>query len=367
MPVARLLQPHKAIYYPHVEFASTAWVKSALLYWEGIVRWRPPGSTPRDEPEVEQLLGERLIEELAPEPGALQVAPEIGKRLEELIDELGGQLPACLPGIRGLRGIPPDHEARERAEIAEVLEEYPLAKKAFIDTADQARALFLTFWAEKIAFERKFAAVTDDPVIDAIAIHIENERVTQDPRTLAKGEGHALAELSLPAPSLEAIAQLSVERLLEIRQKYARERRHFRESVQARVAAIADLETPEAIEEQLKALQEEIRDDLEATREAVKDAKVKERWAVLGVTAPASLAAALSIATYSPVLGPAGGVGAVALGVTSWFMQKRKGTPPSANHYLLSVDSALKPSPWERVKQALGDLARGAPNQNGAT
>jgi hypothetical protein len=78
-----------------------------------------------------------------------------------------------------------------------------------------------------------------------------------------------------------------------------------------------------------------------------------------GVTAPASLAAALSIAAYSPVLGPAGGVGAVALGVTSWFAQKRAGSPSPVSHFLLSVDKALSTSPWQRVKGALGAIRPG--------
>jgi hypothetical protein len=357
MPEARLIQPQKAIYYPHVEFASTAWVKSALLYWEALVRWRPPGSAPQDDPEIERLLAEGLIEELVPEPEARQAVPAIGEQLEELIGALGGHLPGCLPGIRGLRGIPPEQEERDRAGISEALEDYPLAKKAFAESADQARALFLTFWAEKIAHKRRFAAVTDDPVIDAITVHMEHKRVTQDPRSVA-GDGHAIAELSLPTPSLEAVAQLPVERLLEIRQKYAQQRRHFRETVQKRVAAIADLKTPQAIEEQLKALEAETRDDMEATRQAVKDAKVKERWTLLGITVPATLAAAMSIAAYSPlpVLGPVGGIGAMALGVTSFYVQKRKGTPTPANHYLLSVDTALKETPWERLKRALGAI-----------
>jgi hypothetical protein len=359
MAHARQIQPQKAIYYPHVEFASTAWVKSALLYWESVVRWRPPGSAPQDDPEIEQLLAARLIEELSPEPDARHAAPEIGQRIEELIGALGGELPACLPGIRGLRGMAPEREERDRAEILEAMEGYPLAKKAFVERSDQARALFLTLWAEKVAHERRFAAVTDEPVVDAIALYLEHDQVTDDARRLTPGRGQAIAELSLPTPSLEAIAQLSVERLLEIRQKYAHQRRHFRETVQARVAAIAELETPQAIEEKLKALEAETRDDLEAAREAVKDANVRERWSLLGVTAPASLAAAMSIAAYSPVLGPAGGVGAIALGVTSWFMQKRAGSPPPVTHYLLSVDAAVTTSPWQRVASALRDIRGG--------
>jgi hypothetical protein len=59
------------------------------------------------------------------------------------------------------------------------------------------------------------------------------------------------------------------------------------------------------------------------------------------------------------VLGPAGGIGAVALGVTSWFAQKRAGAPSPVSHYLLSVDTALTTTPWQRVKRALGAIRQG--------
>jgi hypothetical protein len=357
MPDVRNIQPKKAIYYPHVEFGSAAWVKSALLYWEGLVRARPQESQPDDPPEVQELIAAGLIEELSPQASPGQALPEIGKRLEELISALGGQVPKCVPAIRGLRGTSPEHEQAARAKIVAELQGLPLIEKAFAETPDQARALFLSLWAEMAANEKSFAPVTDDPIFDALTICLESERVSQDPRTITPADGHAIAELSLPTPSLEAIADLSVERLLEVRRRLAPQRRHFREAVQARVAAIAQLPTAKAVQEQLKGLEDEIRDDLQATRDALKDARAKERWSLLGVGAPTSLSVAATIAAFAPVVGHVAGIGTLALGATSWFMLKRKGSRAPQNHYLLSLDKSMA-TPWQTLTGALRDLVR---------
>jgi hypothetical protein len=355
MPDAHTVQPPRALYYPHIEFRSTAWVKSALLYWEGIVRSRPPESFPQDDPEITQLIDAGLIEERTLEPLGPQIVPQIGERVEELMRVHGGRLPPGIPGIGHIRGSSVELEKREHEEVLDDLGGYPLAQQAFAEL-DRACTLLYTFGIDKVASALGFSPVTDDPVFNAIAMYFEHERITQDPKKLTESDGHAIAQLIIPTPSLQAIAELPVERLLEIRRQCAAQRNHFREQVQAHLAAIAELPTPEAMNESLRAFQEETRDDFEAAREAVKETKAKERWALLGVSGPASLAAGASVAAAgSPVLGSIEGIGALAFGVTSWFMQKHTGTGASANHYLLALDAAVT-SPWHGLTHALRGL-----------
>jgi hypothetical protein len=349
------IQPSKAVYYPHLEFGSAAWVKGALLYWEGLVRSRPPQSSPQDDPEIQQLLAAGLIEEVWFERDRRRLTPEMGQQVEELMRSHGGRLPPGIPSIEGARGAPPELEQRVRKEVLEDLDGYPLAQEAFSGDLGRARTLFFTFITDRIANAHGLVPVTDDPIFHAIATYFEQEGITRDATKLTEADGSAIAQLCLPAPSLEALAELPVERLLEIREKYAAQRRRFRQKVQAQVASIVELPTAKAIEDRLKTFQEEIQDDLEAAREAVKDAKTRERWTLLGISAPASLAAGMSIAaTASPVLGPVGGIGTLALGMTSWFMRKRNGSGPGS-HYLLSVDAAVK-EPWRRLTRAFGAL-----------
>jgi hypothetical protein len=355
MPDAHTVQPPRALYYPHFQFGSTAWVKSALLYWEGLVRSRPPQSSPQDDPEITQLIEAGLIEDRQLEPLGPQIVPEIGERVEELMREHGGELPPGIPEIGHIRGSSVEQEKREHEEILDDLRGYPLAQQAFAQL-DRACTLLYTFGIEKVANALGFSPVTDDPVFNAIAMYFEHERITQDPRKLTESDGHAIAQLVIPTPSLQAIAELPIERLLEIRRKCAAQRYHFREQVQSHLAAIAELPTPQAMEESLRAFQHETCDDFEAAREAVRETKARERWALLGISGPASLAAGAGVAAAaSPLVGSIEGIGALAFGLTSWFMQKRAGTGASANHYLLALDAAVT-SPWHGLTHTLRGL-----------
>jgi hypothetical protein len=71
-------------------------------------------------------------------------------------------------------------------------------------------------------------------------------------------------------------------------------------------------------------------------------AKQRERWSLLGVSAPASVAVGMTLAEQSLVIaGPFAGAAAVALGVSGWFFEHRKPHRPAGN-YLLSVETELE-------------------------
>ena len=350
--------PSRALYYPHTEFRSTAWVKCALLYWDGIVRSRPPESSPKDDREIQQLTAAGLIEDAHLVSLRRQMTPEIGPPVERLMRLHGGRVPL---------GDPPDGTTarplgRVRGEGAPRgtgrFQGYPLAQKAFAADLGQARTLFYTFLKGRQAEALGLAVITDEPIFDAMTTYFRQEGgITDDAKHLSESNGSSIAQPRLPTPSLEALADLPAERLIEIRRRYAAERHRFRRKVQAEVAAIAQLPTAEAIENRLKAFQLEIQDDLQAAREAVKDSRARERWTFLGVSAPASMAAGISIAAAAETtLGPVAGVGTVALGVTSWFMQKRLGSVPG-NNYLLSLETAPG-APWQRLTRAFRDLVK---------
>jgi hypothetical protein len=132
-----------------------------------------------------------------------------------------------------------------------------------------------------------------------------------------------------------------VQRLLAVRDKLAKGRRSFRHKVENHKAAIAELPDVDAVRDHMKSFAAEIREDLEAQRDALKEAQVKNDWSFLSVTAPASLAVGMTIAgATAPILGPVAGVGAVALGVTNWYVQRRKGHKARSN-YVLALQTEM--------------------------
>jgi hypothetical protein len=335
-------QPADALYYPHVQFRSTAWVKSTLLFWETLLRFRPPGSTPEDDAEIEQLRSAGLIEEVDPTPFARELAPELGQWLQETLGE-HPDFASCIPQLERPRGVSPESWDGVRDQLVADLDGYPAAREALSGHVGHATAIAMSFVPARWALCKGVAPVTDDPAMSAVMTYLQELGVSRAPGAPGQtldGPG-AIAQLLLPVPSLEAIAELPVDRLLAIRREHALQRRDFRRKVQAEVTAIAQLGTREAVEDRLRAFSQEIQDDLVAAREAVKDSKAKERWTFCGISAPASFAAGLSIAeAASPALGPVGGLGMLGLAVTSWFMRGRHGNP--SPHYLLSIEKAAR-------------------------
>ncbi len=357
------VQPSKALYYPHAEFGSAAWVKSALLYWEGVVRFVPAvGAPPRDDPELRELADAGLIENLAPGPRGpfwSRATRAFAEQLEELLRSHGEDLLRSMPALRGVRGVAPDLMDEGVESLVHELEALgcPIAARAA--RAPAAMGLYATAIASVVARERRVAPMTDDPIFDAITTHIDEATITKDARDMVPAEALAAAQLFIPVPSLEAVAPLPVWRLLEIRRKYATQRRAFREKVQAHASAIAQLPSAEAVRDHMRSFANEIEEDVDAAREAMKEAKVKDRWALLGVSASASLNAGISIAGASaPVLGPLGGTGSLALAVTGWLLQKRNAGQDPGRHYLLSLQTSVG-AEGHSLSNALRKLAHG--------
>ena len=339
------VQPIKAIYYPHVEFGSAAWVKSILLYWEGVYRPLPEGAQPHDEPEIRRLFEEGLIEDLPLEPFTSRAQELLGRLLEELLGGRNGRLPESIPEICVIRGLAPAYIDRKREEVVQFFQSqgWMRAAKAVRAMHAQTLALYSTVLNYLIAQERNLAPVTDDPVFDAMSTLLEVGNVADERRKVVPVDALAAAQIFVPMLSVDVAAQLSVEKLVEIRRKLAADRRSFRERVQTQAAAIAALPDVDAVREHLAALASDLGEQCGAAREALKEAKVQDRWTLMGVSAPASLAVGMALAGGAlSIAGPAGQVSLVALGVSEWFLDHRKALRQPGNHYIVSLESAVK-------------------------
>jgi hypothetical protein len=330
--------PHKALYYPHLEFGSAAWVKGALLYWDGLARILGQVH-PVDDPEIHEMVEAGLIEPISIDPFTDEVHRMFGDRFADLLHQRGG-FPESVPSARGLRGRSDELIAQHLEKLAGTMEAqgHREVADAVRRMPDRALPVVSTFAAYVIAGKRGLAPVTDDPLFSAMETYFAEEKVTNDPTTAPAAL--AAADLLVPSPSVEALASLSVAQLLEVRDKLAGQRRSFRNKVEAHRAAIAKLPDLDAVQEHVRAFASEIRDDLDAQRDALKQAKVKDDWSYLSVTAPASLAVGMTLGSTAPILGPVAGVGAVALGVSNWYVQRRKGSKGSGN-YMLSLQAEM--------------------------
>jgi hypothetical protein len=333
------VQPQKALYYPHLDFGSSAWVKRALLYWDGIERLVAVAQ-PNDDREIEQL-GEAGLISCVPTTAARDRATDVfGERLDDLLEQRG-TFPSSIPRSRGLRGRRPDLVAERLESAAHDLERQGRRQAAAVvrKNPEQALAVYATVVAHEIAAERGLAVVTDDPMFSAIDAYFSGLKVgheaKESPNTVTA------ADLRIPSPSVRSVAKLPVPRLLEIRGELAPQRRAFREKVEERARAIAQLPDSNAVREHMTSFADELREDLEAERAAMKRARLKDDWSLLSMVTPASMAVGMTIAQGSGlILAPLGGIGTLALGVTNWYVQRRQ-EPKEGGHYTLSLEHAV--------------------------
>jgi hypothetical protein len=333
------IQPQKAVYYPHLVFASPAWVKSALLYWDGIVRL--VGEVmPEDDPEIRQLAEAGLIENAGIPPVSPAVVAAFGARLEDLLRE-GRELRKAIPAARGLRGRRPDLVAHRVDEIERLLDEQGRSSAAQLmrELPEQSLTLYATVVVQDYAEKRVLAAVTDDSIFSAAHMYLNQAGIKRDPATMHGAV--AAADLLFPRPAQQAVESVSVPQLLELRTRLAKQRRAFRDKVEGQLSAIARLPTPQAVRDHISSFASSIQEDIEEQREALKTARVKEAWQLMSLATSAAAAVGSMIASAAaPLLSPVAGAGAVALEVTNWFVQRRRKTAPTPN-YMLSLEKAL--------------------------
>jgi hypothetical protein len=332
MPAA----PQAALYYPHAEFASVAWVKDALLYWERVVR-TVGTEAPQDAAEIRELAEHGLIENLCGPSLRPQETPVFGKEWEEAPDPK-----------HELLSLPPVPKVRGRGELADWRREldkklialgYEGAARLVRQLPEHAATAWAALAGALIASTCNLVPLTDDPIFTAVAILAHND-VT--PRQEASTQaGRIIAELLVPRAPTQTSAELPISRLLEVREKLAPSRKRFRETVEARAAAIAELPSEDAVRRHMKDFAQEIEEDIQQQRNT-HAAPDPGKWPLFRVALPVAAAAGAALVSGLPVVGQVAGGGAVGLALTSFGLHLRDAKHAGRDrHYIFSLKKEL--------------------------
>jgi hypothetical protein len=328
------LQPVKALYYPHIQFASFGWLRTALLYWEGILRIVPDGFEPWDPPEVYELAAAGLIENVSPTRYLKAAREAFAPRLQQLLlEKRDGSL-----GVRRESGTLV-HIAELEPELLQELQSQGLATAAgdWASMAPEIASLYKAILATEAGRELHAPPATDAPQEDLASSFFFAKQLSRNGRVLI--DGFAWARDLDPFPRIER-RPLSTDKVLEIRQSYVSQRRAFRERVQVRLAAIDSLPSVAAVASHLNDFATEIDGEKLARRRALQSSGVRNAWALLKVSAPAALGAAVTLAGAPLLVAAAGVAGSAALGVTDWLVQRHHERRDSG-HYLLSLEETV--------------------------
>jgi hypothetical protein len=341
------VQAIEALYYPQVEFPSAAWAKAALLYWEGLMRIVPDGHTPNDPPEVKALVDAGAIKDVSPAPFRSATTEVFGTRLEDLLQSRKGEPIeddwSCVAprknGEHGENGQNGEsvHLTQMDRPLLKSLESKKLATVAgqWAHMSAPVARLFQIAMANEASGHLMAAPITETNMGNVASTYFSARKVARDPQSVPT-DGLQWAQLYTPFPSVEAVAPLKVEKLLDLRTKHAHQRRAFRDSVQRRTEAMATLPSPEAIRSHLEEMADEMKKELEEQQEALRAAGVREAWTLLGVSSPLSIGTGTALLSGPTPAAAIGAFGAVGLGVVDWYVQRQKQNR-TEGHYLLSV------------------------------
>jgi hypothetical protein len=324
------LQPLKALYYPSLRPAGIGWAKAVLLYWEGL-RIVPERYARQDPPDMSELAAERLIEDVAPGPFH-EAAREAF--LTRLRSEGHSRSTSLRPRDEHAPRDPERYELLRAEDLApglvQELRAFGLAEEAgdLVVMAAPVAALYRTALTEVVGRALHAVTAADRPMSEMASLYRACRESALASRSPIRIDGYALARSLHPFRSLEA-APFSNATLVRTRQKLVSERRAFREHVQSRAIAIAELPSEDAIRSHMADCAHEIQRAAHAERRGRRASNVRQAWKVLAIAGPASAGVTAVAAGAPQIIGAVGGAGSVGAGVTDWISGRfqRRPTP----------------------------------------
>jgi hypothetical protein len=335
---ARAVPAVATLYFPHVQFRSIDWLKSALLYWEKVKRIVPEGFGPEDPPEVRSLVEAGLVEDVSPAPFRDAARARFHPRFAALAKSRNGRFPWSTLE-RAATVLHPDKlDERLQHELAD--RGLARASGDWLEVEPQVAALYLTVLAAEAGEHHGTPLTTDAFAIDVAGIYLATEG---EPTPTSDGSALARTAVRFPAPA--ALSGVSIDRILKIREKYGLERTRFRELFQATSAELATLSSREAIADHLAVKKANFELELKAQTEILDEARASNVWDFINISTPAAVAAGGALVGASPVVLGIGTAVSLVFGAVNWFGghrgRKRDAAASTPLHYLIPLAHEL--------------------------
>jgi hypothetical protein len=389
---------HKALYYPYLRFPDLHWLKTAVLYWDGILRMVPESMSERltthDDSFVRDLIqaerknppiGEVLLYDDYP-PLA-----EASRRLIVILEDIrthpdrrspyqsAMQAPGELTYLIHWDKIPHG----EGAKLASYLSDRGLARldanRAYLEpTIGQ---MFMALVATTVASEYGHIPVVSHEAVYNHLLRSEfllgsipapegHSSAQQDP---ASEEGFLEERLTSLAfqtvvPDPRRIDQLSVDQIMKFRQDYAAERREFFKFISQttdKLSAEIDPTHSDVLQDHLKTYAGQLKEHTAKLRDALSATGIEAISQVMTLDTKLALlgvATVLTGITVSPIVAAVSGLAVGLFTVSRAWRQKRGEVRKeySPYSYLLDLQQLTQPrSQVETITQQLAELVRG--------
>jgi hypothetical protein len=371
---------YTALYYPFIHFKDDRWLKTAALYWDRMGRI-VPSSYVTDDSNTVHALG-TFVEILRPEwvrpafgETFIEFIQEHGPRLRERYNiELRDQWPAVPiaqrpPRAGGPSGTDPRlsyvYYEKMTPELSALLIESTIALPDHYDSHwlgmhPKIAQIYMTALADELAGERGMYPLTDE-TIDHLAVGgWTMERLAQalldDPDLVrAKPQSREVesvaAYLALQTVLPKDPEQLSVDRILEFREKYPGERAAFQQFIAEFLKPrewLTDIKDPDVLQQRLQSeYEKELKPKFDDFGEKLRDVKINTVTGALAiqVAVPSviSQVAPLLGLVVNPIAGLAVGVALALIPVSRDRRKAQQELKSSPVSYLMRIEEGLRP------------------------
>ncbi len=369
----------RALYYPYIHFQNIDWLKSALLYWDGLKRLVVPlRDPPNDDDDVRMARDEGLVAEVELGPYIARaeahfrkvILPHVKEAQEDFHgfairrhypDEYLEQLLA--PIENNLMFRPECVSTGFRAELLDQELAYymgpgvgldpPALHRLFTEEERKDRwlrlrsglgSVYLVCLAVEAGAAMNTPPVTDNLGFQACSDYFLYGKLSTSDRGLGTSHDSVLLNLDLQFPGPEDLKHVRLADIVKFNRHHVDERRRLRKAIEEVSATIASLEDQNSVSDFLAEKRDEVQEAISDHRKALDELAVSSLSSLLRISSPAAMTAlATQVAQLNAVSAGILTVAGFLVGFVGWWAktrQERRRTVRSFPwHYSLSVAS----------------------------
>ena len=352
-----------ALYYPSMHFQDTAWLKAALLYWDGIHRMVPDAHAIelRSEPtEVRLACDQELVTPIEVASYVPQIENDTFQLIEKLADmkddrqsveallreratfgeHVEFDISAALERFAKHRGVEVDlHRAKLTDSLISALERAGLGRSETdgVYVHQVVGALYMSALAGRVSDSVQCQRVTDYSANHWFGNMFASKH--------AREPTAVLHQISAAFPDRERLRDIPMQKIVDFCRKHSAERRRFKNAVETLVATLCTTDDEIAKKDRLSSIRGEIEEALQAHQAALEDNKTLGLRAILSFGLPAGLISLAKSVGLGPasmaILGVASG-GISTISMWTEYRSKRAAIEEKNRwQYLLALKKAL--------------------------
>jgi hypothetical protein len=340
-----------ALYYPHIHLTNKNWLKHSFLFWDKISRIVPQSFKPEDSEEVIKMKQEtNFIQDYHPESWVTREAfHQFAKLLKNYVNET--ETPRRMHREdrnrqrlfhnRTLRNGSYIHIEKMDYELKEILFELGLAIPgqnkwtSWLKVDNEIGDMYMTYLAKSISKDKSIPIVTDNE-----DLYISKELVSN------YNYNHQFEEklgcLLIDAVMPKNINNVTVDQLIEIRNKYDDQRISFFNKVNELSSVLPDIDNKSALEDALNIYSKKLAYDTADLKKIYDSNGIDSVIKPLAISAPTSI---VSLSNYIPIEYQSLGFSAgILFGVVSYINELKENHREAQKDpmaYLLSIHSEL--------------------------